>query len=134
MKTSSTTHQSISSSSSRRHQPLPQPRTSVPFFYTSILSATMGPLADDDDDSLLFQNIPWERPRDYDQDMHRRRPNSQMNPSVDANTLKSLAPITSPGLCTASVGSGTRRRWKNYPPPTAFQFQFHHHHHHRIIR
>mmetsp|Transcript_55555 Transcript_55555/g.60163 ORF Transcript_55555/g.60163 Transcript_55555/m.60163 type:complete len:97 (-) Transcript_55555:21-311(-) len=53
----------------------------------------MGPLELDDDNnaSLLFQNLPWERPRDYDQDVHWRRPNNQMNPSVGENTFKSLA-------------------------------------------
>lgn len=79
MKSSTKSPTSSSSSSSRA-------RTSVPFFYNPVLSATMGPL-----DKDLLENtplVPWERPREYD---HWRRPNNLMNPSVGENTFKSLA-------------------------------------------
>lgn len=59
-----------------------RPRISVPLFYNPCLSATMGPL---DEEQLQVQ---WERPHEYKQ---WRREDNTMIPSVGENTFKSLA-------------------------------------------
>ena len=77
-----TPHRVITKSSSQQQKP----RTSVPLFYNPVLSATMGPL-----DHKILDKVPWERPKEYQQQEHWRRPNNLMNPSVGENTFKSLA-------------------------------------------